>query len=286
MLTALSDDSVRYFLDQAGRIPLLTVDEELLVARDVQRWIAMRDQDDCPRKVRRRGERAYNRMFSANLRLVATVAKKYVYITKSLEFADLLQEGCLGLSRAIEKFDPTRGYKFSTYAYWWVRQSVTRAVTQQDRVIRLPVTAIEAFSKLKRWAPVFQAEFGRAPTIEECALEAGVSVSAMEAYMAHLHRTQSLDRVANDDITGASSIVDLIPNGDEESPMDVIAEETEKADRLQWVMDDLSAMPKPQRMAVLNRLNPKDPERPAGNSNDRRHHSVAVRQLQLSFDVA
>ena len=97
MANALSDHSVRYFLDQAGRIPLLTIDEELLVARDVQRWVEMRDQEDCPKKVRRRGERAYQRMFSANLRLVANVAKKYQHIAKSLELEDLLQEGCIGI---------------------------------------------------------------------------------------------------------------------------------------------------------------------------------------------
>ena len=225
MANALSDHSVRYFLDQAGRIPLLTIDEELLVARDVQRWVEMRDQEDCPKKVRRRGERAYQRMFSANLRLVANVAKKYQHIAKSLELEDLLQEGCIGLARAVEKFDPTRGYKFSTYAYWWIRQSITRAVTQHDRVIRLPVNGIEALTKLRKWVPLFNEEFGRNPSLEECAEHLGIRPVLLEGYLAHADRPSSLDRAAHDE--KGSQIVELIPS-DEQDLLEALSDRIER----------------------------------------------------------
>ena len=233
---------------QAGRIPLLTVDEELLVARDVQRWIEMRDQPDCPRKVQRRGERAYNRMFSANLRLVANVAKKYTYITKNLEFSDLLQEGCIGLARAVEKFDPTRGYKFSTYAYWWIRQGITRAVSQTDRTIRLPVHATEAMARLRKWGPIFSAEFGRNPTLEECAEHLGMKPALLEGYLAHTEHPMSLDRKACDEEKN-SFVVDLIPNGDED-PLDALAARIARED----VEERLQELPTAQRDVMQRRL--------------------------------
>ena len=248
MASALSDDSVSYFLAQAGRIPLLTVDEELLVARDVQRWIEMRDQPDCPRKVQRRGERAYNRMFSANLRLVANVAKKYTYITKNLEYADLLQEGCLGLARAVEKFDPTRGYKFSTYAYWWIRQGITRAVSQTDRTIRLPVHATEAMARLRKWGPIFSTQFGRNPTLEECAEHLGMRPALLEGYLAHTEHPLSLDRLAGDEAKN-SFVVDLIPSGDED-PLDALIMRMARED----VEERLVALTADQRDAMQRRL--------------------------------
>jgi RNA polymerase primary sigma factor len=128
-------------IDQArGRFPLLTHEQEITLGRDVRRWLDWPGGPDAaPPEVRRRGARSRERMIAANLRLVGTVAGKFVRVgqRRGLELADLIQEGAIGLARGVEKFDPTRGYKFSTYAYWWIRQAITRALDSAG-TIRLP----------------------------------------------------------------------------------------------------------------------------------------------------
>ena len=119
-------------------MPLLTHEEELLLGRSVQQWLALEiEGSPTPEQKRiiRRGQKAKERMFNANLRLVVSIAKRYTRAVTKLELADLIQEGCIGLNRAIEKFDPARGYKFSTYSYWWIRQGITRAINQLERTI-------------------------------------------------------------------------------------------------------------------------------------------------------
>jgi RNA polymerase primary sigma factor len=215
--------SVSWFLDQAGRVPLLTHEEELLLGRAVQEWVAIRDTADptpAQKRTIRTGRRAYDRMFNANLRLVVNVSKKYLVAVRSLELSDLIQEGCFGLSRAIEKFDPARGYKFSTYAYWWIRQGVSRAISQQDRCIRLPINAIECLNKVRNWAPTFLEEHGRAPSFEECAEHCGVTPIVMRRYLMHSTGVGSLDQTARND-EHSSELIDLVV-GTEASPMDVM----------------------------------------------------------------
>lgn len=195
-------DSFAQLLNDIGRVPLLTHEEEILLAREVQKWMPIRDLDSTGNKKlmrqQRRGQRAYNRFFQANLRMVVMVARKYTEVAKELQIEDLVMEGCVGLSRAIELFDPTRGYKFSTYAYNWIRQSITRSISYYDRSIRLPVNAIERLSKISKWLPEFQAMTGRFPKLAEIAEFCGCRLETLEACLAHRHRVSSLHQPALD----------------------------------------------------------------------------------------
>ena len=213
-------DSFSQFLNDAGRIPLLTHEEEITLAREVQRWLEIRDLDpgDDPalRRKQKRGRKAYERFFTANIRMVISIARRYTAIARELTIDDLTMEGMVGLSRAIELFDPTRGYKFSTYAFNWIRQSISRSVSHFDRSIRLPVNGIERLSKLGKWLPVFKAEQGRSPTLKEMAEYAECTVPTLEAYMQHTQRVISLDLPTGSDRPGDgpdSFLADLIPDG-------------------------------------------------------------------------
>ncbi len=185
-------DAISQHLRAIGRVPLLTPDEEISLGRAVQSGrrllelaeeMKMRAGDVAPsleawaleagldvRHLRRRlrlAERAQARMVTANLRLVVSVARKYAY--RQLELEDLIQEGTLGLIRAVERFDPTRGYKLSTYAYWWIREGISRALTDKGRTIRLPVHVGETLSRLRRAQHSLWQQLGRAPSVEELA---------------------------------------------------------------------------------------------------------------------
>lgn len=186
-----TEDSIRVYLQEIGRIRLLRPDEEIELARKIadllhlEELAAQFEQDnghypdtkewavlvDMPLvKFRRRlmlGRRAKEKMVQSNLRLVVSIAKKYM--NRGLSFQDLIQEGSLGLIRAAEKFDHEKGYKFSTYATWWIRQAITRAIADQSRTIRLPVHLYETISRIKKTTKVLSQEFGRKPTEEEIA---------------------------------------------------------------------------------------------------------------------
>ena len=159
--------AIDHILTAAGRAPLLTAEEEILLGRRVQALMRLlEDKPDGPytsaeQRTLRLGKRAKERMITANIRLVVHVAKKYIHRIQTLTLADLIQEGSIGLIRGVEKFDPERGYKFSTFGYWWVRQGISRAITQNDRVIRLPIAAVEALNKLRGFVPAFVQEHGR-----------------------------------------------------------------------------------------------------------------------------
>jgi RNA polymerase nonessential primary-like sigma factor len=162
----ISGDSVRSYLRDIGRIPLLEHEEEILLGRKVQRLMELQEQQtelgldiqgladahDVPLKQIKRelrdGKKAKEEMVTANLRLVVSVAKKYT--KRNMELLDIIQEGTIGLVRGVEKFDPSRGYKFSTYAYWWIRQGITRAIAEKSRAIRLPIHVTENLNKLKK----------------------------------------------------------------------------------------------------------------------------------------
>jgi len=163
------DDPVRMYLREIGRVPLLTAEEEVALAKRMERGKLECQKPCCNRRFVEDGEEAQRRLTEANLRLVVSVAKKY--IGRGMSLLDLIQEGNIGLIRAVEKFDYKKGYKFSTYATWWIRQAITRAIADQARTIRIPVHMVETINRLIRVSRRLLQELGREPTSEEIALE-------------------------------------------------------------------------------------------------------------------
>ncbi|MBV9616113.1 MAG: RNA polymerase sigma factor RpoD, partial [Ktedonobacteraceae bacterium] len=161
------DDPVRMYLREIGRVPLLTAEEEVHLAQLMERGKAERLKPVPNRRYILDGEEAQRRLTEANLRLVVSVAKKY--IGRGMNLLDLIQEGNIGLIRAVEKFDYTKGYKFSTYATWWIRQAITRAIADQARTIRIPVHMVETINRLIRISRRLLQDLGREPTSEEIA---------------------------------------------------------------------------------------------------------------------
>ena len=178
--SAIADDSVKIYLQQIGKIKLLSNDEELEIAKKIK------DENS---------EEAKKTLVNANLRLVVSIAKKY--IGRGLSFLDLIQEGNMGLMRAAEKFDYSKGYKFSTYATWWIQQSITRAIADKSRLIRLPVHMIETLSKIKKISMDLTIENGAAPTKEEIAYKIGMPVQKLTALIESAQGTISIESPAN-----------------------------------------------------------------------------------------
>ena len=180
-LTSINtDDSVRIYLQQIGKIPLLSTPEELRIAQKIQ-------EEHC--------EMSKNILVNANLRLVVSIAKKY--IGRGLSFLDLIQEGNMGLMKAAERFDYTKGYKFSTYATWWVQQAITRAIADKARIIRLPIHMIESLSKIRKATIDLTTELGRAPTKQEIAYRLGLSVNKLTSLVKSAQSTISIESPAN-----------------------------------------------------------------------------------------
>jgi RNA polymerase nonessential primary-like sigma factor len=210
-----SPDMVRTYLHEIGRVPMLTHEQEIIFGKLVQQMMALRTvrdelekQLDRPatdaelakqagmsvvelKRVLDRGHHAKQRMIEANLRLVVSIAKKYQ--KRNLEFLDLIQEGSLGLERGVEKFDPMRGYKFSTYAYWWIRQAITRAIAQQSRTIRLPIHITEKLNRIKRTQRELAQSLGRSPSAAEVAAALELSQEEIRDYMLLSRQPVSLD---------------------------------------------------------------------------------------------
>jgi len=186
----LSTDSFSVYLQEIGRYPLLTKNQEILLARQVQEWLHSEDPNS---RAAKRGQRAYQKLINCNLRLVVSVAKKYTHKIKRTELFDLVQEGNMGLAHGIKKFDPERGYALSTYVYWWIRQSITRYIGSNDRLIRLPSHAVELLNKIRAWTPTFEQLHNRKPTIEECADYCKVSPDKLLEYMDRSNDATSLD---------------------------------------------------------------------------------------------
>jgi RNA polymerase nonessential primary-like sigma factor len=209
MSVKLSGDSVRSYLRDIGRIPLLEHDEEILLGRQVQRMMVLKemkneleldneglaDAMDLPhkqiKKELRDGERAKDKMVTANLRLVVSVAKKYT--KRNMELLDIIQEGTIGLVRGVEKFDPGRGYKFSTYAYWWIRQGITRAIAEKSRAIRLPIHITENLNKLKKAQRELSQMNGQMPNVFELAAYMNLTVDDIKDLMCKARQPTSLE---------------------------------------------------------------------------------------------
>lgn len=197
-----STSQLSRYLDEIGRIPLLTADEEISLSRAVQQMIKTRETPEADRtpqqqKTVKRGLRAKKRMMEANLRLVVTVAKKRDFGVH-LSLMDLIQEGSIGLDRAVEKFDPARGYKFSTYAYWWIRQGISRATANYEEAIRLPGASRDAMRKIRAFISDFQLEHGYYPSRAKCAEVGGVTVEALAHFMKHERGVASLDQTMSE----------------------------------------------------------------------------------------
>ncbi len=195
----IADDSVRLYLREIGKIPLLTAEEELELAH----------------KVVAGDKRAKDKMAEANMRLVVSIAKRYV--GRGLDLLDLVQEGNTGLLRAVEKFDPDKGFKFSTYATWWIRQAITRAIADQARTIRIPVHMVETINKLLRTQRRLTQELNREPTNEEIAQAMEIEVEKVEHIMKIKQDISSLDASVRDDEED-SVLADFIEDEDTVSP--------------------------------------------------------------------
>ena len=189
-----------------------------MLARQVQEW--QRAEEPTARQVRM-GKKAHEKLVKCNLRLVVSVAKRYHKRTKRCHFLDIIQEGNLGLSHGITKFDPERGYALSTYVYWWIRQSITRYLSTQDRIIRVPGNTIEVLSKVQQYIHKFSQSHGRAPSVTECAEFIGVPTKRMEEYLALATDCVSLDaQVRKQDVD--SALLDIIADDSLEDPLDLL----------------------------------------------------------------
>jgi RNA polymerase primary sigma factor len=227
-LTAIDiDDSISLYLKEIGRIPLLTAEQEVSLAkrmeagRNAKRRLSrngnlnLKEREELAETVRD-GNAAQEHLIKANSRLVVSVAKKYV--GRGVPFLDLIQEGNIGLIRAVKKFDYRRGYKFSTYATWWIRQAVTRAIADQGRTIRVPVHMYEQINRLARVSRQLVQELGRDPTVEEIAVELGVNAKKVERTIKVSQRPLSLEMPVGEE--DDSFLGDFIEDIDAPSPTD------------------------------------------------------------------
>ena len=250
----ISGDSVRAYLRDIGRIPLLEHDEEILLGRKVQRLMELQemkkelqlnneglaDAMDLPvkqiRKELREGTRAKDKMVTANLRLVVSVAKKYT--KRNMELLDIIQEGTIGLVRGVEKFDPGRGYKFSTYAYWWIRQGITRAIAEKSRAIRLPIHITENLNKLKKAQRELSQINGALPTVFQLSDHMGLTVDEIKDLMCKARQPTSLEIKIGENRDTA--LIDLLE--DETQLPDMLLEKAFVKQDIRELISDLPEM--------------------------------------------
>jgi RNA polymerase primary sigma factor len=245
-----SADSVRAYLKQIGKVALLNAEEEVDLAKRIEAGLygaeRLRQAEETGEKMStqmrrdlrwivRDGERAKNHLLEANLRLVVSLAKRYT--GRGMAFLDLIQEGNLGLIRAVEKFDYTKGYKFSTYATWWIRQAITRAMADQARTIRIPVHMVEVINKLGRIQRELLQDLGREPTPEELAKEMDITPDKVLEIQQYAREPISLDQTIGDE--GDSQLGDFIEDSEAVIAVDAVSF-TLLQDQLQSVLQTLS----------------------------------------------
>jgi len=253
--------SLSAFLGEIGRHQLLTPEQELTMGRKVQAMVAitMRCQQaggkgpeceytEIERRTIRIGEKAKNQMITANLRLVVNLAKRYQ--GKGLELLDLIQEGTLGLTRAVEKYDPTRGHRFSTYAYWWIRQGLNRALSTQSRTIRIPVNVNEKLTKLRAAKSRLMQENGMPPTSQQLAKKMRIPLDEVEELLACEMRsiTVSLQGVVKSK-SDPSELVDVLAS-DQTPPLE-LAELAERSASAWTLLDKANLTPKERTIVSL-----------------------------------
>jgi len=259
--TKMARDATQAYLNEIGRYPLLTKAQEVMLGTQVQAWMAIRDRDEGQyteeeKRIARAGKRAREKFIKCNLRLVVNIARKYVLRCNTLELMDLVQEGNVGLARAVEKFDPTRGYAMSTYAYWWIRQAIQRSIQFSDLTIRLSISAHDSAAKIAKAIEILSKNFDREPTVLEISEYSGLSIEEIRLVATAPKVITSLDRKAND-AEGASFMVELMP--DERNSNTIEDAETrikieDAYDAIDRYLDDTS------KFIVLERM--KDPPTP------------------------
>src|SRR5574344_147891 len=225
-----ADDSVRIYLQQIGKIPLLTSEQEHDIAKKIH-------DEHC--------ELSKKILINANLRLVVSIAKKY--IGRGLSFLDLIQEGNMGLMKAAERFDYSKGYKFSTYATWWVQQAITRAIADKARIIRLPIHMIESLSKIRKTTLELTTELGRTPTKQEVAYRLGLTVAKLTALVKSAQSTISIETPANQK-EDSTKIADYIVDESTVAPDNRVSQENLLED-IRKILSQLS--PKERDVLIL-----------------------------------
>ena len=255
-MSSLSD-----FLGEIGRHELLTPEQELTMGREVQAMVALNERcqqaggngpeceySSAEKKRFKAGERAKNQMITANLRLVVNLAKRYQ--GKGLDLLDLIQEGTLGLTRAVEKYDPKRGHRFSTYAYWWIRQGLNRALSTQSRTIRIPVNINEKLTKLRAAKSRLMQELGVHPSTKQIAIQMKIPLEEVEELLACELRsiTVSLQGAVKSK-ADPSELVDILPS--EEVPPMELAELAERSASAWSLLDKSNLTPKERTILSL-----------------------------------
>ena len=260
------NNSIQAYLKEIGRIPRLSREEEISLGKQVQRLNQLTEQAsqlatslgrepaleewaiaanlsiEALQQQLEAGDLARRRMVETNLRLVVSIAKKYT--NRNMELMYLVQEGTLGLQRGVEKFDPTRGFRFSTYAYWWIRQAVTRAIAEKSRVIRLPIHIFEKLSKIKRTQRDLAQALGRTATLDEVAHHLDLPIAQVRQYLSQSQPPMSLNTLVGD--RGDTELADMLEDDEARSPEDYATQHNLRHDIFR-VLDRLT----PQQREVL-----------------------------------
>lgn len=248
-----AESTANAYLNEIGRMPLLTPEQEIDLGRKVRRAQELKAVErELTREERRElvlGERAEHKFVRSNLRLVVSCAKKYSQVTRSLDLMDLVQEGNIGLITAVHRFDPSLGYKFSTFAYWWIRQGITRAILRKDRLMYMPGRIAEMAATWGVKSHKLQAELGRTPTTAELAEVFNVKEHDVLLYMAQGHMPMSLDICTIDG--GEMTLLDMVTDDVAgEGPLHQMVQE----ERIRLIIESLMTLPERDRDIVKRRL--------------------------------